>query len=143
MTSAVPYQAIRAKLSEIASEYPVVDDEFVDQQLEQGSAPFLSLAGEFADEDALSVGSPSANWLREVGRVEITVFVKSTEPLITARTIADTVRNLLRYQTLTYAGEIVSTRMAHPPELGEINDGLWHSLVVPLDYWYDYLRATG
>jgi len=144
MATGSVYEAIKAKLTtDLGGAYAIRDWEEVDALLPQGGDPFLTLEETGDESDLLSVGSPASNWLRDEGSMDIHIFVPSTGSLSAARTIGDAVRASLQYQYFSAAGQpglrVLNTE---PPEPGIIQDGLWHSMLVSIEYENTYAVAT-
>ena len=91
-----------------------------------------------------SIGSPDANEITETGSGYVHVFVPSQNGLGPARTIGDQVRAAFQYYYFTGLSGDDTMRIVNvsPPSQGVIHDGLWHSMIVTLDFEYHTSVAT-
>ena len=111
--------------------------------MQHGVDPWLALDDDGSDNEVQSIGSPSANWIMSDGFMDVHIMVPSTGSLSVARTIGDQVRDAFQFQYLTsIADETVRIMSVSSPAPGLINDGLWHSMVVTINYQNRRLAAT-
>lgn len=140
MASAIVYDAIKTHLATtFGGTYEIKDFDSIDQALEQGSAPFLVLEEAAGDEAAISFGDPSAICFREEGVVSVLAFTPTPEASGAGRTIADTVRDALRLQTLD---NNVKIRSVAPPVMESLNDGIWSVISCAVTYRFDVQHAV-
>ena len=143
MSSALVYDAIKARLiDQLGGAYPVRDWEEIETSLQKETAPWLAVEDGGGNNDMASIGSPSENWMIDDGFIDIHVMVPSTTGLSPARTIAEQVRDvLLQYQFSVSSGTLRSVSV-NPPVTGFLFNGLWHSMLITVDYTHQYVRAT-
>ena len=98
------------------------------------------LEEDFSDETPISIGAPGSNIFREIGAMRVHVFAPFRGGLEACRAIAESVRDAIRAKSLSISGKYVLTAAASPPTPGAINDGLWNSSIVNVDYSLDILR---
>ena len=134
MASSATYDALRTLLANAMVGYPVLRWEDVDPDSEQSGLPFFALEDGLATESADSIGSPPLHCLREEGEMLVHVYTTSSENLETARSLGDQARAALRYKKVLTAVGWLETRNAGPPMQEFVNDGLWSSMTVPVDY---------
>jgi hypothetical protein len=110
----------------------VLDFDQIEPQLEQGTTSFLVVEELFASEAPMSIGDRTATCLREEASVLVHIFVPAPEASSAARTLADTVRQRIAYQTING----VRILSASPPDLEILNDGLWTAAVIDAEAEY-------
>jgi len=103
----------------------------------------LALEDASGSQQLKSIGTPDQNHAEDVGFVIIHGFVKSTGKLVAARTILDAVRADLQFRTFSQtATERLRVLTIAPPISGIIHDGLWHSMILTVDFSHQYIAAT-
>jgi len=142
MATALIYNAIKAKLvDDLGAMYPVRDFEEIEEILAQSGEPFLALEESDDDTESVSIGSPSANWLRDSGTIDVHVFVPFQNGLDPARQIADSVRAALQFQQFGGLPGFRTITVGQPSP-GIENSGLWNSILVAVDYERTHAVAT-
>ena len=144
MASSTVYDAIKSHLvTNFGGTYAIRDWEEVETALQGGTEPWLALEDGGGEQALQSIGTPQQNWVEDTGLMDIHVFVTMTGGLVPARTIADAIRATFDFQYLTApAGEQLRIISVSTPEPGIIHDGLWHSVIITVDYQHKYVRAT-
>ena len=144
MATGSVYDAIKAKLTtDLGGSYAVLDWEQIDQNIAQLTVPFLTLEESDDATELMSVGSPDANWINDSGMIDVHIFVPATGSLSAARSIGDAVRASLQYQYFSAAGQPgLRVLNATQPAPGAVADGLWHSMIVTVEYENKYAVAT-
>lgn len=140
MASKVPYDAFLAKLQEVLEPtIPVVEWESLVQNMEQREASFVAVEDNLSQDDPVSIGSPSANCMRESGEFTLHLFIPAHEGFGPGRILADQLRSQLRFQVLT---DSILLQTVSPPAAGLIADGLWSSMLLNVEYQYNYVAPT-
>lgn len=140
MSSKIAYDEVLAKLTAtVGATWPILPWDELDPTLEQSLTPFLSIADTASEEVNVSIGSPTENWLRESGVIDIHIFVPPSEAFPEARDIAEQIRDAMRMQQLSNQ---VNIKIVSPPEPGIIADGLWTSMIVGIEFQRTYTAAT-
>lgn len=144
MSSTTPYDAIKARLvDQLGGTYPVRDWEEIETVLQQGTDPFLALDDSAGQASLESIGTPQQNWNRDTGFVVVHIFVPSTGSLAAARNIGDMIRHTMRFFRFTVPeGETLRCLNVDPPGPGPLHDGLWHAMMVSVDYEHRYAVPT-
>ena len=144
MSATTPYDAIFNRLvAQFGATWPVIAWETIETALQQGTTPFIAVDDGGGSSLLESIGSPAANWILDTGAVVVHIFVPSTGSLSVARSIADQVRAAMRYFYFPVpAGETMRCTNVDPPSDGVIHDGLWHSMMMPIDFEYRYVSPT-
>ena len=141
MSSKLVYDEIKTALAAITNT-TVLDWESLTDLIEQppvGEDLLYALDEADSDEMLDSVGSPSKNWMREEGSLDIHIFGTARFGYDAIRTAAETVRDGMRYRVLP---QKVETLICTPPVQGLIADGLWSSMIVTVGYRYRYAVPT-
>ncbi len=143
MSSTLVYDAVKARLiATLGGSYPIRDWEEIETSLQRETAPWISIEDSGGDNELNSIGSPAANWVTDSGFIDVHAMVPSTGGLSPARVIAEQIRDVLMYQHLTLAEGRLRVRSVEPPTTGYVHNGLWHSMLVTLNYEHQYIRAT-
>lgn len=120
MASPVVYDALKAFL--LGRYAHVIDYDTIDAALEQGTDPFLCLEELFGLEEPISFGDPSSVCTEEQANILVHCLVPAPESSAIARNLAQSVVEVLRGRDL---GGGISITEVSPPELEEMNNGLW------------------
>lgn len=143
MSSSIVYDALKARLvTELGATYPIRDWEEIEVQLQQATAPWIAIEDGGGNTELNSIGSPNSNWTTDDGYIDVHIFVPSTGPLASARSVATQVRDVLQYHRYTVAEGTMRSLTIEPPTTGFIQDGLWHSMSVTCNYSHQYAMAT-
>lgn len=143
MSSSPVYDAIKARLiSELGGTYPIRDWEEIETTLQTETAPWISLEDSGGSNALNSIGSPDSNWVTDTGYIDINVMVPSTGGYAAARTIAAAVRQAMMFQDAMVSEGRLRVLSVDPPAPGYVQNGLWQSMVVSLNYEHQYVRAT-
>lgn len=144
MSSSTVYTAFKDRLTvALGGAYPIRDWEEIEQVLQQERQPFLAIDDAAGQSVLESIGDPTENWTRDTGTIVVHAFVPSNGPLGTARGIGDQVAQAMRYFRFSApSGETMRCLNVDPPGPGVIHDGLWHSMMIPVDYEHMYAVAT-
>lgn len=135
MASGTAYDSIKAFLqAALTPTYPVLDFDQIDTAIEQSSAPFVAIEEDFGEESITSFGTQAQTCIREEGAFTAHVFVPSLSGLAAGRTIADLIRDGVRWRDTGSNVKLLST---DPPAPGFVNDGRWSSVEVSITYQRD------
>lgn len=138
MSSAIPYEAIKA-LIDSSSTVPVVEWDSLLDNINQRTSPFIAVEDAESEEAVRSVGAPSANHFTELGTIDIHFFGLAKDGYGPIRTMAEDIRTKTRMQNL---GNGVLTEVVSPPATGLISDGLWSSMIISIGFRYQYVAPT-
>lgn len=144
MSSATSYDAIKARLvDQLGGTYSILDWEQLEFALQQGTDPFIACEGSPGEARLTSIGTPSQNWVEDDGFFDVHIFVPFNGGLGSARTIADMVKTATQFYHFTApAGETLRSKAVAAPAPGVIHNGLWHSMIVTIDFVHRYATAT-
>ena len=96
-----------------------------------------------AVEEGVSIGAPTANWIRADGEILAHVIFPSSGSLAAGRQIGETIKAVLRYQTINLGVDgSVRTVATIGPDSGDIHSGLWHSVLITILFECNYTAAT-
>lgn len=112
--------------------YSVIEPDALEAALQQSTTPFLVFQELDGDEDLNGFGDPNNACLSETGGFSVDVFVPAPQSSGDARTLGETIRQGIRYQTLLSGA--LRTFNASPPVTLSLNDGLWTSAAINADY---------
>jgi hypothetical protein len=133
MASTRIYSAVKGHLQTTLAPMSILDWDQIEAALQQSQTPFVALEELFGDETITSFGDPTGICLREDSLIDAHVFVPSPESSSTARTVAEQVQQALRMRRLNE----VRVLDVSPPDMGELNDGLWSVAIVSGNYQLD------
>jgi hypothetical protein len=139
MASKVPYDLILTQLKATLPGVKVAEWDSVTDLLSQPSTTFVTVDDSFSDNRLQSIGSPSKNWFEETGEIDVHIFVPAASGYGAARTVADTIASGLR---MKYLSGTTRTKLVSPPNAGDVADGLWTSMIVAVEYVYNYTAPT-
>lgn len=145
MSTSAVYDAFKARLiDQLGSTWPIIDWEEIQATLQQSTSPWIAIEDSGAQEELTSIGTPYANWVEDNGFMDFSIFVPSSGSLSAARTVAESVRDALRFYHFTGlpAGETLRVTAVSTPNPGVIQDGLWHSMMITADYTHRYAART-
>lgn len=144
MSDASVYDAYKAHLTtELGASYPIRDWEEIETALQHDTAPWLAIEDSGGQDELSSIGQPSANWVEDTGFIDVHVFVPIQGGLPPARTICGQVRDIFRYyRPAVPAGQTLRTASVTPATPGIYSDGLWHSMLVSIEYQHKYAVPT-
>ena len=144
MSQSSVYDAVKARLvDQLGGTYAIRDWEEIEVALQHGVDPWLAIEDSGASQEVMSIGTPAQNWVEDTGFVDIHVFVPSTGGLGSARAIAQLARASMQFYHFTMAaGETLRATSVSSPEPGPIHDGLWHSMLITVDFTHRYAAAT-
>lgn len=132
MASTAAYEEMKGWLVENwGGTYPVLDFEYADEAYTQNETPFIVLEEATASEDIVAVAGIRP-LVDEVAPFMVHLFFPSSSDRSAARALADQIVTKGRqYDFPDTSGRI---RRVSPANPGLINDGLWNSMVVDIDY---------
>lgn len=135
MASVQTYSEIKSGLQgQFGGAYPVLDFDDIEPALEQGTAPFIAIEEVVQNEEGNGFGDPSQICQREEGVIVIHFFVPAPESSGTARGLAESVQDFMRYRTFTQ----VTVFSVSPPDVEMMNNGLWTAAAIALTYHRDF-----
>lgn len=134
MSSTTVYNEIKGYLQSVFNGvYPIIDFDEIEPNLGQGEAPFIALEEVTSDEQQIGIGDLTAVCLRESGAIIVHCFTPSPQSSASARSIAETIQQSLRFRTINQVRMYEVT----PPDLEMMNNGLWTAGAVAASYEYD------
>lgn len=133
MASTRVYSELKSLLQARFAPTPVLDWDAIDDQIEQGNAPFIALEELFSEEEIPSFGDPTSMCIRETSSIQIHCFVPAPESSDAGRRLAEDAQDALRMRRQNG----VRILDVSPPDPISFNDGLWTSYAVTVDVQAD------
>ena len=135
MASSAVYDELKTTLEAAFPASPVIDYDQIETALQQGTDAFFVLEETSGSEDQLAFGDETNICQREEGVIVVWCFTPAPEGSNAARTIADSVRDVLRpYDSATG----LKVLRVEPPDIEMSNNGLWAAAISAINYQYNF-----
>lgn len=135
MASVAAYTALKAAIQTGISPVPVLDFDQIEPAQQQGTDAFTALEETAESEILTAFGGNLCH--REQGVLTVHTFAPAPEANAAARSLAESVQDLLRSQSLSNGLRIFEV---DPPAPGVSNNGLWTVYDILVSYEFDTVR---
>jgi hypothetical protein len=136
MASTTAYNSLKSAIQTGISPIPVLDFDQIEPALQQGSDSFTVLEENTEQEILAAFGGNLCH--REIGILVVHAFAPAPEANAAARSLAESVQDLLRSQVLSNGLRIFEV---DPPSQSVSNDGLWTAYTIAVNYELDTTRS--
>jgi len=138
MASTSAYASLKALVTGAVTPLGVYDYDEIEPVLQQGSTKFVVLEELTSDEAVIGIGDPTNICSRENSLVTVYCFTPAPESSSAARTLAEQVQQAIRFHRAAH----FRIRRVSPPEMGNLNDGLWSFAMIDVNVELDSFAAA-